>query len=134
MLELAEPSGQMAVSNFVPISSLVLRRSPAWQPVVALTELRIAALRGIDVGDVRVLLARVSADEVSAYLNECPGTPFPLDAAPIQDGLIICPWHGCRFEVRGGRRVDDRAPGLGVLPARIVDGQVVIAVPQAAAA
>ena len=131
---LSEQAGQSALSNFVPLSSLVLRRSPEWQPAVALADLPTAALRGIDVGDVRVLLARVGAEEVYAYRNECPGTPFPLDAAAIHDGVILCPWHGCRFELRGGRRVDAQAPGLGVLPVRIADGQVVIAIPQAAAA
>jgi nitrite reductase/ring-hydroxylating ferredoxin subunit/Fe-S cluster biogenesis protein NfuA len=131
---LSEQLGQATISNFVPLSSLVLRRPPEWQPALALADLPISALRGIDVGDTRVMLARVGAEEVYAYRNECPGTPFPLDAAPINDGVIRCPWHGCRFEVRGGRRVDAQAPGLGVLPVRISDGQVVIAIPQAAAA
>jgi len=125
---------QPAVSNFVPLSSLVLRRAPQWQPALALADLPTWTLRGIDVCDTRALLVRLGENEVYAYRNQCPGTPFALDAAPIEDGVIRCPWHGCRFEVRGGRRLDAQAPGLGVLPVRITDGQVVIAVPQAEAA
>lgn len=130
----AEQPAQPVASNFVPLSNLVLRRPPEWQPAGSLAALAIWAPRGIDVGDVRVLLVRVGADEVYAYRNECPGTPFPLDAAPIQNGVMLCPWHGCRFDVRGGRRVDAEAPGLGVLPVRISDGEIVVAVPRMAAA
>jgi nitrite reductase/ring-hydroxylating ferredoxin subunit/Fe-S cluster biogenesis protein NfuA len=130
---LTEPVQPLA-SNFVPLSNLVLRRPPQWQPAVALCDLPIWTPRGIDVADTRVLLVRVGADEVYAYRNECPGTPFPLDAAPLQDGVIVCPWHGCQFEVRGGRRIHAQGPGLGVLPVRLSDGQVVVAIPQAVAA
>ena len=121
-------------ANFVPLSTLVLRRTPEWQPAVSLAALPIWTARSIDVADARLLLLRVGADEVYAFRNECPGTPFPLDAASIQDGVLVCPWHGCRFEVRGGRRVDAQGPGLGVLPVRVSDGNVMVAIPQAAAA
>ncbi len=131
---IAQQPSRSTVSNFVPLSNLVLRRAPEWQPALALSELPIGILRKLDLGSTPVVLARVGADEVYAYRNECPGTPFPLEAAPISDGVLVCPWHGCRFEVRGGRRVDAQGPGLGVLPVRISDGQVVIAVPQVLAA
>ena len=130
----AERAVPAIASNFVPLSKLVLRRAPEWQPAASLAALPIGTLCGIDVGDARVLLVRVGADEVFAYRNECPGTPFSLDSAPIRDGIMICPWHGCRFDVRGGRRVDAQGPGLGVLPVRIADGQVAVAIAQAAAA
>jgi nitrite reductase/ring-hydroxylating ferredoxin subunit len=130
----AEQPAHADASNFVPLSTLVLRRPPEWRPTVPLADLPTWTLLDMDVQDTRVLLVRAGPEEVYAYRNECPGTPFPLDAATIQDGLIRCPWHGCRFEVRGGRRVDAQAPGLGVLPVRISEGQVVIGVPQAAAA
>jgi nitrite reductase/ring-hydroxylating ferredoxin subunit len=131
---IAQRPTEPAASNFVPLSNLVLRRPPDWQPALHIADLPAGVLRGMDIGNTRVLLVRVGGEEVYAYRNECPGTPFPLDAAPIQNDLMVCPWHGCRFELRGGRRIDARGPGLGVLPVRINDGQVVVAIPQVVAA
>lgn len=127
----AEASAPPPPPNFVPLSRLVM---PRWQVALVLSELAVGSTRGVDVGETRVLLARVGTDEVYAYRNQCPGTPFPLDAAPVREGVLVCPWHGCRFELRGGRRVDAQAAGLGVLPVRIEDGQIVVAVPRAAPA
>jgi hypothetical protein len=36
----------------------------------------------------------------------CPHRGGPLDAAPVQDGCITCPWHGYRFDVRTRRSTD----------------------------
>lgn len=35
----------------------------------------------------------------------CPHLALPLDAEPDADGIITCPWHGFRFDVRTGRCV-----------------------------
>jgi nitrite reductase/ring-hydroxylating ferredoxin subunit len=130
----AQQPVQPAASNFVPLSTLAVRRPPEWQPALTLSDLPVGILISVNVRHTRVLLVRVGDEEVYAYRNECPGTPFPLDAAPVHDGVMRCPWHGCRFELRGGRRVDASAPGLGVLQMRIEEGQVVVAIPQAAVA
>lgn len=33
----------------------------------------------------------------------CPHQGLPLDAEPDADGVITCPWHGYRVQVRSGR-------------------------------
>lgn len=121
-------------ANFVPLSRLITPRALAFEPVLALESLPPDHLRAVDVGSVRVLLARGGTDEVFAYRNACPGSPFPLDAATVQNGALICPWHGCRFDLRGGRRLDASAPGLGVLSVRVANGQILVAIPEPAAA
>lgn len=35
----------------------------------------------------------------------CPHLALPLDAEPDADGIVACPWHGYRFDVRTGRCV-----------------------------
>ena len=39
----------------------------------------------------------------------CPHLALPLDAEPDADGVVTCPWHGYRFDVRTGRCVSGRA-------------------------
>lgn len=53
-----------------------------------------------------VALADGSAHAVPLY---CPHQGLPLDAEPDDDGIIACPWHGYRFDVRTGRCVSGGA-------------------------
>ncbi len=49
-----------------------------------------------------VIVARC-AGELLAYDALCPHALGPLDAAPVVDGRVVCPWHGKVFDVRTGR-------------------------------
>jgi nitrite reductase/ring-hydroxylating ferredoxin subunit len=134
-IELVEaPRPQQLPANFTPVSALVMPRPPRWEPALPLTDVPAGCLRALELRDSRILLAHLGAGEVYAFRNECPGTPFPLDAAQLKDGILFCPWHGCLFELRGGRRIDTHAPGLGVLPVRVQDGEILVALPRPAAA
>jgi len=49
------------------------------------------------------------------YPAECPHMLGPLDAANIEDdGTIMCPWHGYRFDVKSGASVGNHALCLKV--------------------
>lgn len=41
----------------------------------------------------------------------CPHQGLPLDSEPDADGVIICPWHGYRFDAATGRNLDGNACG-----------------------
>ena len=49
-----------------------------------------------------VTLADGSVHAMPLY---CPHQGLPLDAEPDADGVVACPWHGYRFDVRTGRCV-----------------------------
>ena len=74
------------------------------------------------------------ADGVHAYVDQCPGSPLTLNAGLIRDGVLLCPWHDCRFDLRGGRRLVGDGPGLAVVPISVADGEVRIGVLARAAA
>ncbi len=83
--------------------------------------LRIPAeLRGP--GPVRVELAGepVRIDWIDgrpvAHIARCPHQGAPLAEEPAPGGVITCPWHGYRFDLRSGRSCDGR--GLS-LPGRL---------------
>lgn len=48
----------------------------------------------------RVTLADGSSGSVPLY---CPHQGLPLTAEPDADGIVTCPWHGYRYDVRTGR-------------------------------
>jgi hypothetical protein len=47
--------------------------------------------------------------------NACPHLALPLDAEPDADGVITCPWHGYRFDVRTGKCVSGQSCGWKAL-------------------
>jgi nitrite reductase/ring-hydroxylating ferredoxin subunit len=50
------------------------------------------------------------------HATTCPHWLGPLDAAPVQDGAVTCPWHGWRFDVRTGAALDGRRARLPAPP------------------
>jgi nitrite reductase/ring-hydroxylating ferredoxin subunit len=50
--------------------------------------------------------------ELVVHATRCPHWLGPLEEAPVEAGLVTCPWHGWRFDVRTGLRA-------GGLPGRL---------------
>ncbi|MBA3764766.1 MAG: Rieske (2Fe-2S) protein [Actinobacteria bacterium] len=54
--------------------------------------------------------------ERHAFKARCPHLLGPLDDAPVVDGVIQCPWHGYRFDVRTGHNLDGNSCRLTRVP------------------
>jgi nitrite reductase/ring-hydroxylating ferredoxin subunit/Fe-S cluster biogenesis protein NfuA len=119
--------------NVIPAESILPLTGPrlAWRRVLAHDDLDDGAVRSIDVEGNAVLLANVGG-EIYAYRSACPGTPLPLDGARAEDDVLVCPWHGCRFSLRDGRRVNGDGRGLDVMPVAVAEGEVRVGVLAAA--
>jgi len=62
-----------------------------------------------------------------AHATTCPHWLGPLDAAPVEDGCVRCPWHGYRFDVRTGASAEGRALHLAAAPRVTVEaGRVLL--------
>jgi nitrite reductase/ring-hydroxylating ferredoxin subunit len=48
--------------------------------------------------------------ETFTHAAVCPHALGPLEDAPVKGGILRCPWHGYRFDLRSGRCLD--APKL----------------------
>ena len=55
------------------------------------------------IGDQSILVIRVDKDTIKAYYNFCPhrGTTLGEDCGHYEDGRIICPFHGWRWNLSG---------------------------------
>lgn len=63
-------------------------------------------------------------DRIRAAANTCLHLGGPLEC---KDGALTCPWHGARFSLEDGTKID--GPGgtgarLMFLPIRVEDGEV----------
>lgn len=85
-----------------------------WDEDEAMMVARQAALDSVGS---RVLTADVGGETVS-WDARCPHMLGPLDEGVIEDGCVICPWHGYRFDLRTGRSVDGKNLKLWRAPER----------------
>jgi nitrite reductase/ring-hydroxylating ferredoxin subunit/uncharacterized membrane protein len=84
-----------------------------WHAVCRAEDLVESTPLGVDVNGVTAVLVRRGA-EVYALAATCIHAGGPLDRGSVQDGDIICPWHGSRFCLRDGSVV--RGPAASPQP------------------
>ncbi len=95
----------------------------SWFAAARTDELVPGTLLARDVEGERVLIVRL-ASGVHAYVDQCPGSPLTLNAGLVRDGVLLCPWHDCRFELATGKRLDREAAGLSVLQCEVKGDEV----------
>ena len=68
--------------------------------------------------------------EVHVIDNQCLHVGSPLDAGPVVDGAVRCPWHGWAYDLRTGAQLTafGELPGIRTYPCRIEDGTVTVTV------
>ena len=72
-----------------------------WTDVAADSDVTEGALTAVDVDARKVLLTRV-AGKVCALENTCTHAGGPLNEGTVEDGEVVCPWHGSRFRLSDG--------------------------------
>ena len=124
----APQPGMTPQTVFFPLERLMVSRSPRadWIEVARLEDLPPGAMCGVRVHDLRVLLVNAGG-EVFGYHNACPGTDLPLDLGRLQGHELVCPWHGCRFDARTGRRRGDGGGQLAVYPIAVRGSSIQLA-------
>jgi toluene monooxygenase system ferredoxin subunit len=86
-------------------------------------ELWIGEMRGLTLGDARVLLVRLPHG-VCAYHDRCPHQGYPLSEGELKDDVVTCRAHGHTFHAASGVGLNPQRPCLTALPVRIDNGQV----------
>jgi len=66
---------------------------------------------------------------LSAMDNVCPHRGGPLGTGVIDDGKLICPWHGWQFDPGTGRAIHVPDAGVAVYSVSIEGEEVYIEIP-----
>jgi nitrite reductase/ring-hydroxylating ferredoxin subunit len=59
--------------------------------------------------------------EIVVHSTICPHWLGSLEEAVAENGIVRCPWHGYRFDLRTGASADGRGSRLMPAPRVIVD-------------
>lgn len=124
-LEIRDREPRTVTSAVVSLASLRRANRPVYHDALALDEVPEGTLRAAMVNGVPVLFACVGG-EIYAIRNQCGDSPFPLEHGTLEGAELRCPWHGCRYDMRSGRRLD--ADGRAqVVPVAVADGRIRVA-------
>ena len=129
-LEVHESVAIPQPGRFIPLQQVgpVMRtmKRPVFTPVASLESIMSGALKGVEAGGIRILLAYVDG-EIYAYRNACSGSVLPLDVGKLEGNILMCPWHNCRYDIRTGKRLEGGPGRLQVIPAAVRDGMIQLA-------
>ncbi len=121
----AEEPAPSASEKPIQLGLRPLRR-PRWVLIGRLEDIDPGEMRALRPEGTSLLLVRVG-EEVYAYRNGCPpGSALTLHLGRLEGSTLICPWHGCRYDVRTGKRLDGEGK-LAVLPVAVQDGEIQVA-------
>jgi nitrite reductase/ring-hydroxylating ferredoxin subunit len=100
---------------------------PEYVVVGKLAEFTPGSVRGVDVNGKRVVIANAGG-KLYALSNACPHVGLPLDGGYLQDGALVCPFHGSFFRVDDGEPIGGPADGaLDVFDVRVDGDDVLVA-------
>jgi nitrite reductase (NADH) small subunit len=61
---------------------------------------------------------------ICALGNECPHEGGPLSGGTVEEGKVVCPWHGWCFEPSSGRASHFPKAGVDVYRVNITENDV----------
>jgi nitrite reductase (NADH) small subunit len=64
--------------------------------------------------------------EIHALDGVCPCSGGPLGQGVLQGSLIVCPWHGRRYDCRTGIHHFDCHVKVAKLPVKVENGDILI--------
>ena len=110
------------------VGSLNYRKAARYVPVAAVADVPPGTMRTVEVDDWRIVVVNVDG-EFFAYDSQCPHLGGPLDKGRLDDGALVCPWHGWRFDARTGRPIWPQGVWKATrFPVAVEDGQVLVRV------
>ncbi len=67
--------------------------------------------------------------KIYATDDTCPHAGGPLGEGTLKDEVVVCPWHGWRFNVRTGQRPEKPDLSVACYEVRVVGEEIQVAFP-----
>jgi anthranilate 1,2-dioxygenase ferredoxin component len=105
--------------------------SDSWHTLVSESEFPSEGKLATKIGGWHVLVAKTE-DGVFAVNDRCTHQAALLSDGRVRRGAVMCPLHGARFEMNGGKCIGGAYKDLRSFPVRIEGGAIEVCVPDAA--
>jgi nitrite reductase/ring-hydroxylating ferredoxin subunit len=94
--------------------------------VAAEEEIDSGVLRLVDLDGVPVVLTRGDEGKIVALADRCTHRGGPLHQGTLEDGCIVCPWHGSHFAFDGSVVAGPATRPAAAYEVMVAEGQVLI--------
>lgn len=111
---------------FIPLSAVGRKESreqTGWVPGPAASAVPLGGMLRFDVDDDSFIITNID-QRLAVFRNQCVHQGRSLDGGVIDEGVLVCPWHGFRYDAASGECLSAPGVQLAQLPLRIDDGQV----------
>jgi len=99
-----------------------------WHEVAELSQLDPEFPLGVEVEGTKIGIYQCG-DAVHALEDICPHAFALMSQGYVEDGIVECPLHGARFEIAGGKCLNEIGQrDLRAYPVRVIDGRVAVKV------
>lgn len=112
--------------ELLQVGGLRRPQRPVYRRVCAAGDVAPGTVKAVDVDGHGILLVNVGG-ELLAVANRCGESPLPLQFSTLAGTELRCSWHGCRYDVRSGQRLDG-PERLAVFPVSVESEDVRVAV------
>lgn len=115
------PIEKKEVVGLIPVEDVSYITPPKkkdWLELGNYQELENQKLYAKNYERVNFLVSRVGS-EVFAVQNQCGGSLLPIDKGTLEDHYLICPWHGCKYDLKTGHSVNERDKKLDTFQVEI---------------
>ncbi|HZT14568.1 MAG TPA: Rieske (2Fe-2S) protein [Gaiellaceae bacterium] len=122
----AHVGGELSFGMGIRVNQTFRDDPPAdWVSVGAEADFDDQGLHKVSANGTEVLVARSTSGRLCAISNTCSHLGGPLDEGSREGDIVVCPWHGSRFDlctgrVAGGPAVYDQPR----LETRVTDGRL----------
>ena len=115
-----KPKGQV---GFIPVEQVKIlspQMETVWIESGNIAELKNRHLYPKELADENVLLCKVD-QKIFAVRNACVDSVLPMQLGKVEGYELVCPWHGCRYDLQTGASLDK--PGEKLVTYRIAVGR-----------
>ena len=96
------------IIGFIPLEEVGLLqpiKKKEWLELGNIDDFEEKKLYAKNFEKINFLISKVDA-EVYAVQNQCVDSILPIDHGSIEEHYLICPWHGCRYDLKTGKAVN----------------------------
>ena len=114
---------------FIPLSSIGRKTTgeTGWVQGPATSDVALGSMLRFDVdtgAETDSFIVTNIDNKFAVFRNACVHQGMTLDGGMIDDGIIVCPWHGFKFEATTGECISAPGAQLSPIPTRIESGHV----------
>ena len=119
--EVIPPKQKEGVVGFVPLEEVGLLypvKKTEWLELGNVADFEEKKLYPRNFEKINFLVSKVDS-QIYAIQNNCVDSILPIDLGKLEEHFLICPWHGCRYDLKTGQAENHPEKQLEVYPVEI---------------